>query len=220
MEYELDVKPRHAIKRRKKKSTKIDDKGLDMRIVDYIAKNKSYPFIARKLVEYVRNRKVDPDPDFALAGQTVKTWWMTNSGRYNDIVNEKRNALATQRAHRYIDKGIKVREDVQKGLESDAKEAANLAESSFDYEATARIREKIVKTQESGERAVAIQSPHLNVTNIIVNPLTPLREKMKKKLDEIEEEDANTIDVEYEDVDDDEEEEEDDDEEDEEDDED
>lgn len=208
MGYELDVKPKHAVKKHKTRGSKIDDKGLDMRIVDYIALNKSYPYIARKLVEYVRNRKVDPDPNFNLAGQTVKTWWMTNSSRYNEIVNEKRNALLNQRAHRYLDKGVKVREKVQTGLESDASKAAELAETSFDCEATARIREKIVKVQESGEESIRIQSPNIEVTQIIVNPLTPLREKMKKKLDEIEEEEANTVDVEYEDIDDEEEEEE------------
>ena len=215
MGYELDVKPKHAIKKHKKRGSKIDEQGLDMRIVDFIALGKSYPFIARKLVEYVRNRKNDPDPNFSLAGQTVKMWWMTNSSRFNDIVNEKRSALLNQRAHRYLDKGVKVREEVQKGLESDARKAADLAETSFDCEATARIREKIVKTQESGEKAITTQTPNINITNIEINPLTALREKTKKKLEEIEEEEANTIDVEYEDIDDEEEAEDEDDEEDE-----
>ena len=217
MEYELDVKPRHAVKKHRKKSTKIENNNLEMRVVDYIALNKSYPFIARKLVEHVRNRKVDPDPNFEIAGQTVKTWWMTNSSRFNEIVNEKRNALLMQRHHRYMDKGVKVREKVQKGLESDARKSDELAETSFDCEATARIREKIVKTQESGEKAIEQQTPNINITNIEINPLTPLREKMKKKLDEIEEEEANTIDVEYEDIDDEEDEESEEDEDDEED---
>jgi hypothetical protein len=194
MGYELVEKPR------KKRATKIDMYGLENRVINYIAENRSYAYIAKKLTDYVRHRKKNPDKEFSITGQAVKVWWMENSRQHNEMVNVKRSAIIQQRHCRYLDKGIQIREEVQKGLKSDAKKASQVAETPYEHESVARIREKIVKAQESGEKAVARQSPNLNVTNVIVNPLSEFSKKMQKKLEEIEEKEKNAVDIEYEEI--------------------
>ena len=108
--------------------------------------------------------------------------------------------MVNQRYHRVLDRGMKVRTDVQKNLRADAKAASKAAKTPYEHESVARIREKIVDTQESAEKAIASQSPNLNVTQVFVNPLTEFSKKMQEKLSEIEEKEKNAVDVEYEEV--------------------
>ena len=192
------VKNNNVAKVNKGRTTKIDRYNLVNKLINYLADNQSYAYIAKQLTHYVRNRKVNPDEKFSINQQTVKIWWMENVSTYGDILNQKRNALAGQRHKRYLDKGVKVRENVQDELRSDAKKALQMADSSFGVEAAARIREKVVKVQESGERAIAQQSPNLNVTTININPLNKFSEEMTKKLEELEEEENNSIDIDFE----------------------
>jgi hypothetical protein len=192
------VKNSNKMRQNKKRETKIDKYNLVNKVINYLADNKSYAFIAKQLVQYVRTRKVNPDEKFSINQQTVKVWWMENVSTYGEILNQKRSALAEQRHRRYLDKGVKVRENVQDQLNKDAEKALQMADSSFGVEAAARIREKVVKVQESGERAIATQTPNLNLTTININPLNEFSEKMSKKLDELEEEENNTLDIEFE----------------------
>lgn len=208
MGYELVDKPKQGL--RKRRTSKIEEYDLESRVINYIAESKSYPYIARKLTAYVRNRVKNPNKEFSITGQSVKMWWMKNSRKHNDIVNVKRNALVNQRYHRVLDKGMKVRTDVQKDLRDDAKAASKAAKTAYEHESASRIREKIVKVQESAEKAIENQSPNLNVTQVIVNPLSEFSKEMGKKLVEIEEKEKNAVDIEYEDVDDDDDDEEDD----------
>jgi len=201
-EFEVVEKKEAPIKNRsfKERITKIEQYNLVEKVIDYIAEGRSWASIARKLTEYVHNRKNNPNKDFSITGAGIKKWWMNCCKEYSVVVNEKRNAIIAHRHSRYLNRGIKVREKVQKDLENDAKQAAMSSQSAYDYEATARIREKIVKIQESGEKAIAGQSPNLNVTNITINPLNQFTEKMRKKIGELDEEEKNTVDIEYKDV--------------------
>lgn len=195
MEYKLITKPKGTLKKR---ATKIDEYDLVNRVINYIAESKSYSYIAKKLTAYVQNRVKNPNPDFKITSQTVRMWWMENSRQHNEIVNIKRGALIQQRSCRYLDKGIKLREKVQEDLTSDARAASKVAKTPYEHESVARTREKIVKVQESGEKAIAKQSPNINVTNVIVNPLSEFGKGMTKKLAEMEEEEKNAVDIEYE----------------------
>ena len=182
----------------KKRKTKIEEYNLANKVINYLADNKSYAYIARELIKYVRSRKVNPDPNFKINQQTVKVWWMENVSTFGEILNQKRRALAEQRHRRYLDKGVKVRENVQEQLKKDANRASDMADTPFGVEAAARIREKVVKVQESGEKAISEQTPNLNLTTITINPLQEFSEKMTKKLGELEEDENNTVDIEFE----------------------
>lgn len=197
---EIIVENKRFIEKRVKER-KIDKYNLVNHVLNCIAAAKNWTTIAEELTRHMKLRKENPVSDFKISAVSVKGWWLENFKKFSDIVNERRNALITDRQFKFLDKTTKIREDVQEALENDAKSARLAAESSFDYEAAARIEEKIVKVQESGEKAILKQSPNLNLTQIIVNPVTKFSEKMKKKRADFEEDEANTIEIDFEDVD-------------------
>lgn len=189
----------------KPRATKIDMYHLENKVLNYIAETRSYKYIAEKLMKYMHNRKQNPVEDFNITPYTIKSWWVSNYGACADLVNEKRAAILQQRYHRFIDKGTEVRDNVQEGMKKDAKNASAVAETSFDHEAVARIREKIIKVQESGEKSIEKHAPNINVTQInVVSPVDKFTKAMKKAGEDIDEEESKTIDVEFQDLPDDE----------------
>ena len=185
----------------KKRATKIEMYGLENRVINMIAQNKSYEEIARRLTRYMHNRKKNPVPGFSIKPLTVQRWWMENHKDHSLVVNEMRNALIEQRHYQFLDEGIERRRKVIKELEKDADLASSVAESSFDHESVARIRVKEIDIQESGEKAISKQSPTLNLTQININPIEKFSKMVSEALeDEDDKDDDKVVDIDFEDI--------------------
>ena len=186
----------------RKRQSKIEKYKLTSKILNMLADNRTYVQIADELVDFVRNKRKNNDLTFYINPNTIRNWWIENYQEYGGIVEQKRAAIVQKRAQEFIDKGWDLRDKIIDELEEDAKCASAVAKTSTDFESTARIREKQIRAQESGEKRVAKVQPNINLTQFNVNPIYDFKEKMKEASEKKKKEEKKVIDIDFEEIDD------------------